>query len=143
MEYREKLEVLRKYRSAVKLAKYYQDEVKQYRATQEQAAVQKIDDMPHAHGNHSDLSDYIVKLEEMTGKMYTQLIKAQSIRDNIFMWCESLTNVDERLILRYAFIQDHKTGWIADEMHYSERTVRRKLRKAIEHLPDPDFEVVL
>lgn len=139
MTYQEKVEILRKYKDAMKMAKYYQSEIAQYRETYEQAKIQRLSGMPTSHGNNSDLSDYIVKLEEMNGKMYTKLLQAERIKSDIMVWVMKLDNVDERLIIQYHYLQDHKFGWIADEMHYGLRTIKRKHGKAITNLPEPEF----
>lgn len=139
MDYKEKVLLLGKYRDALKMVKYYQEEIEQYRATKEQAKSQRITDMPISHGNQSDLSDYIVKLEEMQGKIYSKLIEAERLKTNIMVWCESLDKVNERLVIQYHYLQGHNLGWIADEMHYSRRTVERIRDKAIINLPEPDF----
>lgn len=121
------------------MTKYYQEEVEQYKQTKAQAKSQQITDMPVAHGNNTDLSDYIVKLDEMYDKVYTNLIKAENMKTNIMVWCESLENLNERLVLMYRYIQGHTFGWISEQMYFSERSVSRIHNKAIEHLPEPDF----
>lgn len=143
MKYEEKIEILLRYRDAEKSARYYRQEVEQYKATQEQAKIQRVTGMPTAHGNNRDLSDYIVKLSEMETEMYSRLEIAENLKLQIMIWIEMLKNVDERLVLQYKYLQCHNTGWIADEMHYSPRTVERKHYKAVMHLPEPDKVVAL
>lgn len=141
MDFNEKVSLLKKYKDAVKLAEYYREELEQYRATKEQAGIQRIDDMPHAKGNQKDLSYYIVELEKKEGKLYKSLLKAERLKTNIAVWCESLEDVDERLVIKYHYIQMHNYGWIADTLHFMNvKTIQRKHDKAINHLPDPDFK---
>lgn len=140
MEYQEKVALLKKYKEAMKIARYCQEEVDQYRETKAQAKSQQITDMPIAHGIKSDLSDYIVTLDEIKDKMFSNLLYAQRMKLNILVWTESLEDVDERLIINYHYIQGKTFKWISEELKYHERQVMRKLKKAIENLPDPDFE---
>lgn len=136
MEYQDKVELLRKYKEAHKLAKYYQDEVEQYRATKEQAKSQQITGMPFAHGGSNDLSDYIVKLDEISNKMYKHLREAEQTKLNILVWSESLNDVDERLIINYHYIKFMTYKQIAEILSYDESTVRRKSKSAVNNLPD-------
>lgn len=141
MDYQEKVSILKRYKDATKMIDYYKQDLLQYQETIAQAKIQRITGMPSGSGNNSDLSDYIVEIEKKKNKISDALLKAERIRTSIMCWCEQLSNVDERLVIQYRYIKFHNFGWIADELHYAERTIARKHYRAVMNLPDLDNDI--
>lgn len=84
---------------------------------------QKITDMPNGSGVKKDLSDYIIKMQEKTEKMFSEKIALESECDIVLEAINNLTNIQERevLLLRY----DKGMSWenICDKMKYEERSI--------------------
>lgn len=92
---------------------------------------QKITDMPNGSGVKKDLSDYIIKMQEKTEKMFSEKIALESECDIVLEAINNLTNIQERevLLLRY----DKGETWkkIAELTRYEEKYVFRIHKRAI------------
>lgn len=139
MTFEEKKEYLNQYRTAEAEVKYFKRRIEQYKKSKLQAGVQKLSDMPFVSGNGTDLSDYIVKIEEMEGEVISKMIRALSIMNDIINWIETLADPREKLVLKYRYIDGKTVAWMAEEMEkspISEKTVKRILKNAIKNLQD-------
>lgn len=79
-------------------------------------------DMPKSSGT-SDLSDYMVKLEEYADKLIDKLKTQLGIEVDIMMTLEELKDLDESYVLRRHYIDGKKWETIAGEIPCSERQV--------------------
>ena len=93
------------------------------------------DDMPKAQNTEHDLSDYIVKLEELTQELHKKREECLGIMSDINDRVETMDDATERTVLRYRYIHGMKIETIADVMHMTERNVYYIRDKALQHFP--------
>ena len=92
-------------------------------------------DMPKAQNAEHDLSDYIVKLEELTQELHKKREECLGIMSDINDRVETMEDATERTVLRYRYIHGMKIETIADVMHMTERNVYYIRDKALQHFP--------
>ena len=92
-------------------------------------------DMPKAQNTEHDLSDYIVKLEELTQELHKKREECLGIMSDINDRVETMEYATERSVLRYRYIHGMKIETIADVMHMTERNVYYIRDKALQHFP--------
>lgn len=98
-------------------------------------------DMPKAHNTERDLSDYMAKVEDLTRRLYKQYTKCVGRDIDIMQRLERMDIELERevLTLRYTHLTDtgRLMSWedIADQMHYTVKTVTRIHGRALQHFP--------
>lgn len=95
-------------------------------ALRESVALKSIgnDDMPHAHNPH-DLSDYIVKLEELTDKLRKKQKEAMMMCCDISLHIDMVPDPLHRQILTNRYMLLHKWDTIAANLNYSEQHIYR------------------
>lgn len=92
-------------------------------------------DMPKAQNTEHNLSDYIVKLEELTQELHKKREECLGIMSDINDRVETMEDATERTVLRYRYIHGMKIETIADVMHMTERNVYYIRDKALQHFP--------
>ena len=92
-------------------------------------------DMPKAQNTEHDLSDYIVKLDELTQELHRKRAECLEIMADINDRVETMEEATERTVLRYRYIHGMKIETIADVMHMTERNVYYIRDKALQHFP--------
>lgn len=92
-------------------------------------------DMPKAQNTEHDLSDYIVKLDELTQELHRKRAECLEIMADINDRVETMEDATERTVLRYRYIHGMKIETIADIMHMTERNVYYIRDKALQHFP--------
>lgn len=92
-------------------------------------------DMPKAQNTEHDLSDYIVKLDELTQELHRKRAECLEIMADINDRVETMEDATERTVLRYRYIHGMKIETIADVMHMTERNVYYIRDKALQHFP--------
>lgn len=141
-------EYLTRYRDAVRESREIELKITQLRLRYGAPSAINYSDMPKAH-NSSDLSDYMVKLEELTELLYTKYERCLGIMIDIEMRLDQMEGPNaqlEREILRHRYTDITEDGrlspWenVADAVHYSERTVKRAHGTALQHFPYKDNE---
>ena len=96
--------------------------------------------MPKAH-NNSDLSDYMVKLEELTNILSARYEKCLGIMIDIEMRLDRMDTQLEREVLRHRYTDITERGrlasWesVAAAVGFSRRTVERVHGSALQHFP--------
>ena len=98
----------------------------------------KNSDMPFVNNNPHDLSDYIVREEELTNKMLQLRYKRIQTYTDIFERIEQLDDEDERAVLTHRYIHDCEWEEIADKIHVSYRQVFRIHERALIHFQLPE-----
>lgn len=144
MTFEEKKEILCGYRKCDAQIRYYQQAIEQCKETKMQAGTQKISAVPFVTGASNDLSDYIVKLDEMYGELYSKMIKALNYKHAVLCWIAAIEDTRERLVITYKYLEFKTIEWIAENMEVvpiCERTVNRALTKGIENLPDIETDI--
>lgn len=99
-----------------------EERIKTIRAKYSSAKAIVYSDMPKSSGT-SDLSDYMVKLEEYADKLIDKLKTQLGIEVDIMMTLEELKDLDESYVLRRHYIDGKKWETIAGEIPCSERQV--------------------
>lgn len=136
-------EYLTRYRDAVRESREIELKITQLRLRYGAPSAINYNDMPKAHSN-SDLSDYMVKLDELTELLRAKYEKCLGIMIDIEMRLDQMEGPNaqlEREILRHRYTDIAEDGrlspWenVADAVHYSERTVKRAHGSALQHFP--------
>ena len=91
-----------------------------------------LDGMPRG-SDHKDLSDYIVKLEELEKKLLRARYKRVAIYTQIFDQIEKMEDDMERELLTYRYLKGHTWEKVADEMYLSYGYCHKVHNKALEH----------
>jgi DNA-directed RNA polymerase specialized sigma subunit len=92
-------------------------------------------DMPKAHNTEHDLSDYIVKMDELTDYMISKYTRLRGIEVDIYMRVDRMENQKERELLRYRYIDGMTWTAIADALDTTERNVYFIHGRALRHFP--------
>ena len=92
-------------------------------------------DMPKAHNTEHDLSDYIVKMDELTDYMISKYTRPRGIEVDIYMRVDRMENQKERELLRYRYIDGMTWTEIADALDTTERNVYFIHGRALRHFP--------
>ena len=92
-------------------------------------------DMPKAHNSEHDLSDYIVKMDELTDYMISKYTRLRGIEVDIYMRVDRMENQRERELLRFRYIDGMTWTEIADALDTTERTVYFIHGRALRHFP--------
>lgn len=74
------------------------------------------------------------RIADMSLKIDEEIQRLERLTDEIFTVICNLDDDELETILIYRFLQFMTIGNIAKEMHYDEKTVSRKLHKAIEKI---------
>ena len=94
--------------------------------------------MPHGSGNNSDLSNYMLKIDNLLTKFIKK--REEAIRDlrEISAAIEAVEDPQSNILLRYRYIQCKGWDEVAKYMNYNEVYVRRELHsKALMHFKVP------
>ena len=137
-------EYLTRYRDAVRESREIELRITQLRLRHSAPGAINYSDMPKAH-NNSDLSDYMVKLDELTELLFAKYEKCLGIMVDIEMRLDRLDGGQntqiEREVLRHRYTDITEQGklasWesVADAVGYSRRTVERVHGSALQHFP--------
>lgn len=124
MSIEEKKEYLNSYRNVRKRIINLREQLESLREIERSAKSQQLSDMPKGGGSgQQDLSDLMVKIEELREKISDKIWEANKIRVNIEDTIASIQNADEQRVLRMRYIE--LKGWdeISIEMEYSRRQI--------------------
>lgn len=94
--------------------------------------ISDLSGMPRS-GRVTDGMDVVAKIEDLRAQYYaklSQFLELQGMAENIM---EGL-GYEERTIVRYKYIDGLTNATIAERVHWSERTVRRRLKAAMKKL---------
>lgn len=131
-ENEQKKEYLRSYRKALRREERILDEIQELRMNKMFPSVVN-DGMPHG-SEQSDLSNYIVTLDEMTEELKNERLERAKLRQKIERDIRVLDNEDEQEVLRLRYIKGLKWEEIAVEMLYSVRKIHYLHSSALIHL---------
>lgn len=127
-----KKDYLKSYGDAIRAEKAIEDEIKQLRLDKMCPSI-VIDDMPRGVGGHSDLSDYIVKVDELLEVLRMSMEERIELRREIIRKVESMSNETEKLVLRLRYIQMKTWEELAAQIGYSWQHVHKIHGKALQH----------
>lgn len=130
----EKKEYLKQYRKACKKLKTLQEQAESLQEVQSSAKVQRISDMPKGHSGQSDLSDIIVKFEELQRKINDKIKESLALRLEIENAILTVEDTEEEMVLKMRYIEFRHWEDIAKAMRYSIRHVYRIHGQALRDL---------
>ena len=140
---KEAKEYLRQYIGAKREADSISRRLLELRAKYELPSAIQYSDMPTAHNTEHDLSDMMVKLDELTGGLISARTRAIGIEIDIMQRLTAVEDADERTLLRYRYIDGYEWRQIARLMNVSERSVYRIHGTALLHFPtEKDWQSV-
>lgn len=132
MTVKEKKIYLQGYKKAVLSQQQIEDEIRELQQIIVPAL--KMDGMPHAFGNESDLSDYWEKIDHLMETLKKRIEKRMQIRKEIIQTIELLEDETEKLILKCRYIHFNTWDETAEKSFVSLRTVYRIHGQALQHL---------
>ena len=88
--------------------------------------------MPRS-GRTTDGMDIVAKIVDMKEKYYAKLGRLLEIRDEAEDLLAQLGN-EERVIIRYKYIDGMSNAKIAERINYSEATVKRRIKRAMKFM---------
>lgn len=130
-ENEQKKEYLRSYRKALRREERILDEIQELRMNKMFPSVVN-DGMPHG-SERSDLSNYIVTLDEMTEELKNERLERAKLRQRIERDIRALDNEDEQEVLRLRYIKGLKWEKVAVEMGYSWKQTHRIHSSALQN----------
>lgn len=103
-------------------------------------ATSTISDMPGSPSrNTHQMEDIVVKIIELENEINADIDLLVTFKKEVPLVIESVSNMDERMVLRYRYVHNFTWSKIGDELNADERTVRRWHKLALSHitiLPD-------
>lgn len=130
-ENEQKKEYLRSYRKALRREEGILDEIQELRMNKMFPSVVN-DGMPRG-SEQSDLSNYIVALDEMIEELKNERLERAKLRQRIERDIRALDNEDEQEVLRLRYIKDLKWEEVALELNYSWAHTHRIHGEALGH----------
>ena len=127
-----KKEYLRQYGCALRAERAIEEEIQQVRLDKMFPALVQ-DGMPHGSGGNSDLSAFVVKVDELLAELKKQAEKRITLRQGIVRKIEQMDDETEKLVLRLRYIQLLKWEEIAVRMDYTYRNVTKIHGKALQN----------
>lgn len=131
-ENEEKKKYLRQYGCALRAERAIEEEIQQVRLDKMFPALVQ-DGMPHGSGGNSDLSDFVVKVDELLADLKKQAERRITLRREISRKIEQMDDETEKLVLRLRYIQLLKWEEIAVRMDYTYRNVTKIHGKALQN----------
>lgn len=123
-ENEEKKKYLRQYECALYTERAIEEEIQQVRLDKMFPALVQ-DGMPHGSGVNSDLSDFMVKVDELLADLKKRVEERIALRREIVQKIEQMDDETEKLVLRLKYIHLKKFEEISVELGYTYRHVIR------------------
>ena len=131
-ENEKKKEFLRSYKKALRREEGILEEIQELRMNKMFPSVVN-DGMPRG-SEQSDLSNYIVKLDEMIEELKNERLERAKLRQRIERDIQLLDNEDEQEVLRLRYIKGLKWEEVAVETGYTYRRTLQIHGKALQNL---------
>lgn len=131
-ENEKKKEYLRQYGCALRAERAIEEEIQQVRLDKMFPALVQ-DGMPHGSGGNSDLSAFVVKVDELLAELKKQAEKRITLRQGIVRKIEQMDDETEKLVLRLRYIQLLKWEEVAVKMDYDYRYVLKVHGRALKN----------
>lgn len=97
-----------------------------------------ISDMPGSPSrNTHQMEDIVVKIIELENEINADIDLLVTFKKEVPSVIESVSNMDERMVLRYRYVHNFTWSKIGDELNADERTVRRWHKLALSHITIP------
>lgn len=131
-------EYLQRYRNAYREAKDTEVRMAQIRLKYSAPSAIEYSDMPKAHNSEHDLSDYIVKMDELTDHLISKYTRCMAIEADILTRLDQMEHQNEREVLRLRYIDGYKWEAIADRMDTVVRNIYFIHGRALRNFPLPE-----
>lgn len=112
---------LRRYGNAKREIKRYTEELNELIESQEGASAITYSDMPKGSGSQADLSDYMIRRQELQQKIWNARYRRIVVFDEMHDAIEQLPTVDERDVIFYKYIKEMDWDDIAKRIGKKER----------------------
>lgn len=122
-EQSEKIKYLNKYRDVSKEIARKKRRIENIRESKMNPSI-RYDGMPHSN-NITDLSDYMVKLEEKETELLNSILEKERLRDEIVEKIERIDSEIEKDVLTYKYIDTLKWNDICSRIGVSWTTAHR------------------
>ena len=125
-------EILSQYRAIQKEIAQLEKQIDRLEALARSPRISHLTGMPRA-GRVSDGMGIVAKIEDLRAQYYaklSQFLELQSITESII----SGLGHEERIIVRYKYIDGLTIADIARRVNYSEKTIKRRLSAAMKKL---------
>lgn len=133
-EYQSKKEYLTGYRKACKKIENLKEQLESLREIEQSVKSQQLSDMPKGSNRHQDLSDLMVKLEDLQAQIADAIMVSCRIKLEIEGALWKLEDPEEARVLRFRYIYFAKWEEISKIMSYSRSQIKRINEKAIINL---------
>lgn len=134
MEYQKKKEYLAGYRKACKKIESLKEQLESLQEIEQSVKSQQLSDMPKGSNRHQDLSDLMVKLEDLQAQIADAITESCKIKLEIEEALWKLEDPEEARVLRFRYIYFMTGKEISSTMSYSPRQVWRIHDNAIKNL---------
>ena len=134
MEYQSKKEYLTGYRKACKKIESLKEQLESLREIEQSIRSQQLSDMPKGSNRHQDLSDLMVKLEDLQAQIADAITESCKIKLEIEEALWKLEDPEEARVLRFRYIYFMTWEEVSGIMGYGVRQSRRIHDEAIKKL---------
>ncbi len=133
-EYQNKKEYLTGYRKACKKIESLKEQLESLQEIEQSVKSQQLSDMPKGSNRHQDLSDLMVKLEDLQAQIADAITESCKIKLEIEEALWKLEDPEEARILRFRYIYFMDWEELGGMMGYSPRQAQRIHKDAIKKL---------
>lgn len=134
IEYQSKKEYLTGYRKACKKIESLKEQLESLREIEQSVKSQQLSDMPKGNNRHKDLSDLMVKLEDLQAQIAGTITESCKIKLEIEEALWKLEDPEEARVLRFRYIYFMDWGELGGMMGYSSRQAQRIHKAAIKKI---------
>lgn len=150
MDYEQKIRYLwraaaarEEWQAAGKRLQELQDRIRALRESRTAAASPKLTGMPRSPSPDDGMGSYFIKLLEMEDREREMLddVRKKYIRVIVeeSLLIKTLSGQQDQELLEYRFLLNHSFNRLAAIFEISEASVRRRIRKGVEGIPDENF----
>lgn len=133
-EYQSKKEYLTGYRKACKKIESLKEQLESLREIEQSIKSQQLSDMPKGSNRHKDLSDLMVKLEDLQAQIADAVTNSCRTKLEIEEMLWKLEDPEEARVLRFRYIYFMAWEEISKVMNYSNRQIHYMHKNAIKNL---------
>ncbi len=133
-EYQSKKEYLTGYQKACKRIESLKEQLESLREIEQSVRSQQLSDMPKGSNRHQDLSDLMVKLEDLQTQIADAIMESCKIKLEIEEALWKMEDPEEARVLRFRYIYFMQCSEISKAMKYSRTQVWRIHDRAIKNL---------
>ena len=129
----EKREILRSYRNHMMAARKIKEELHRLESSVLPKSA-SFDGMPHGSDNERDLSGWAAKCNELEHKLQMEYERQIEAGNRIMDGIKGLTDPMQKTVILERYISLKRIETIAEEMNFSEATIWRAHRKALQKI---------